>query len=162
MAISVKAAAILAIIVESILYGQYVCTTFIPCTFEDRRLLTRNLHLLIRNHIVVPDISAQLCRGRSSYVNCCLLVIPPGYHGGFSCPFNDVENCLPWVTASDCRCQSCVARLHFFRGSRPVFPGYQQKYVQKCIIRIADYCWRCNRCQLSLFALFNDCLTWPY
>jgi len=34
MAISVKAAAILAIIIESILYGQYICTAFILYTFE--------------------------------------------------------------------------------------------------------------------------------
>src|SRR5882757_5058902 len=109
--ISIKAAIILAIIIESILYGQYICIAFTLRTFE-YFLLTRNLYFLVWNHIVVPDIPAQLRRGCSSHDSRCVLAIPLGYDGVFPCPFNDIASCLSWLIACDRRCQSCMARLH--------------------------------------------------
>jgi hypothetical protein len=133
-----------------------ICNAFSPCIVEGF-LLTRNLHVLIWSYIVVPGISTQLRRGCSFHGSRCLLAISPRYHGMFSCPFDDNSKLfISPLIARGCRCQSCVARFHFFTGCRPVLPGCQQEYIQKCIIRVGDSHRRCNPCQLSLLPLFNE------
>ena len=130
-----------------------ICNAFSPSIVQGF-FSTRNLHILIWSHIVVLVISTQFRRGCSFHGSRCLLAISPRYHGMFSCPsYVNSKLFISPPIACGCRRQSCVARFHFFTGCRPVLPGCQQEYVQKCIIRVGDSHRRCNPCQLSLLHL---------
>jgi hypothetical protein len=60
-----------------------ICIVLTLCIVENF-LSTRNLHVFVWNHTVVPDISAQVRRGCSSDVSRCLHAIPPEYPGAFT------------------------------------------------------------------------------